>query len=71
MCDITEKLLNSTATNSQFPTSITAIHALIYTFVHTLVIISSIGSEKTEEISRLIKMLNGFETPGIHFKNKV
>ncbi|CAJ0834999.1 1470_t:CDS:2, partial [Entrophospora sp. SA101] len=60
VCDITEKLLNDTAEKSYFPTSVTAIHALVYTFVHTLVIISPIVSEKTEEASRLIKMINGF-----------
>ncbi|RIA93880.1 hypothetical protein C1645_873837 [Glomus cerebriforme] len=57
VCDITEKLLNATAMNSYFPTSVTAIHALVYTFIHTLVVT---GSKRTEESSKLFKMVDGF-----------
>ena len=42
--------------NSYFPTSITAIHALVYTFIHTLVV----TAQKTEESNKLSKMVDGF-----------
>jgi len=46
--------------NSYFPTSVTAIHALVYTFIHTLVVSVPAGSERSEESNRLFKMVNGF-----------
>jgi hypothetical protein len=39
---------------------VTAIHALIYTFIHTLVVTSSSNSKKSEESSKLFKMVDGF-----------
>ncbi|CAG8564091.1 484_t:CDS:10 [Funneliformis caledonium] len=51
-----ENLLNSTSMNSYFPTSVTAIHALVYTFIHTLVVT---GSER-EGSNKLFEMVNGF-----------
>ncbi|CAG8439047.1 1095_t:CDS:10 [Acaulospora morrowiae] len=59
LCEIVEKFINSTAMNSFFPASVTSIHSLIYTFVHTLVVISG-GAEKSEESIRLNNMINGF-----------
>ncbi|CAG8460271.1 1797_t:CDS:10 [Diversispora eburnea] len=59
MCGIVEKFLNSTASNSFLPTSVPAIHSLIYTFVHTLVV-TSVGIEGTEESIQLYKMIKGF-----------
>lgn len=47
--------------NSYFPTSIAAIHALIYTFIHTLLVVTaSSNSKKSEESSKLFKMIDGF-----------
>ncbi|CAG8478616.1 21100_t:CDS:10 [Rhizophagus irregularis] len=59
LCDITEKLLNATAMNSYFPTSVAAIHSLIYTFIHTLVVTAS-SNLKSEESNKLFKMVDGF-----------
>ncbi|CAG8440635.1 13586_t:CDS:10 [Ambispora gerdemannii] len=59
VCDLAENLLNSTAANSYFPTSVTAIHALVYTFVHTLVVTLP-TNDRTDETIRLQRMVNGF-----------
>ncbi|CAG8443207.1 2888_t:CDS:10 [Ambispora leptoticha] len=62
VCTLTENLLNSTAANSYFPTSVTAIHALVYTFVHTLVVTlpTNVGFDRTDKTIHLQKMVNGF-----------
>ncbi|CAI2174454.1 19165_t:CDS:10 [Funneliformis geosporum] len=55
-----ENLLNSTSMNSYFPASVTAIHALLYTFIHTLVVTAPVSSERAEESNKLFEMVNGF-----------
>lgn len=45
--------------NSYFPTSVAAIHSLIYTFIHTLVVTAS-SNLKSEESNKLFKMVDGF-----------
>jgi hypothetical protein len=39
---------------------VTAIHALVYTFIHTLVVTTPVNSEKKDESNRLSKMVDGF-----------